>query len=219
MAEVDRRSRAILNSLQAARDERAAVAQEERNFMTSFNPNTAAREDFTRFRENLRKQAYEAINTEPGQGIMGAAKGNLFHELYTKPYQKMMGTYMRTNPESYQSHFPFAFAMQKAIPMATSGLISLVSGLPGIGPMIANQQQKRNKSMLGNFNYLNYRPNRLMNFPEGFAFDDGNEALLELIESTDPYEANYRQFFPMEVPDYFYQFMDDEMLPFKLGME
>ena len=53
MAEVDRRSRAILNSLQAARDERAAKAQEERSFMTSFNPNTSDRRDFTRFRENL----------------------------------------------------------------------------------------------------------------------------------------------------------------------
>jgi len=216
---LDRRSLAIQANIQAARDARAAAEREERNFMTSFNPNTAERGDFTRFRENLRKQAYEAINTAPGRGIMGTAKSNLFHELYTKPYQKMMGTYMRTNPESYKSHFPFAFAMQRAIPMATSGIISLISGLPGIGPMIANQQEKRNKSMIGNFNYLNYRPNRLMNFPKGFAFDDDNEALLELIESIDPYEANYRQFFPMEVPDYFYQFMNDEMLPFKLGMD
>ena len=54
MAEIDRRSRAILNSLKAARDERAAKAQEERQFMTSFNPNTADRKDFTRFRENLK---------------------------------------------------------------------------------------------------------------------------------------------------------------------
>ena len=57
-----------------------------------------------------------------------------------------------------------------------------------------------------------------MNYPEGFAFDDGNEALLGLIESINPYEANYRQFFPMQVPDYFYQFMDNEMLPYILGM-
>ena len=47
MAEIDRRSRAILNSLKAARDERAAKAQEERQFMTSFNPNTADRKDFS----------------------------------------------------------------------------------------------------------------------------------------------------------------------------
>ena len=57
MAEIDRRSRAILNSLKAARDERAAKAEEQRQFMTSFNPNTADRKDFTRFRENLKKQA------------------------------------------------------------------------------------------------------------------------------------------------------------------
>ena len=70
MAEVDRRSRAILNSLKAARDERAAKAQEERQFMTSFNPNTAKREDFARFRENLKEQALKLANARPDGGIM-----------------------------------------------------------------------------------------------------------------------------------------------------
>ena len=42
-----------------------------------------------------------------------------------------------------------------------------------------------------------------MNLPEGFAFDDGNEALLELIEQINPYEANYRPVFPMQGKEYF----------------
>ena len=41
------RQRKYFEAQKAARDERAA---EERKFMTSFNPNTAEREDFTRFR-------------------------------------------------------------------------------------------------------------------------------------------------------------------------
>ena len=41
------RQRKYFEAQKAARDERAA---EERKFMTSFNPNTADRKDFTRFR-------------------------------------------------------------------------------------------------------------------------------------------------------------------------
>ena len=213
MAEIDRRSRAILNSLKAARDERAAKAEEERQFMTSFNPNTADRKDFTRFRENLKKQALDIIGPTQG-GILSSSQGRAFDKLYNEPYRKMMNMYMRTNPKDYAENFPIAFGIQRAIPNIVKAGIGVASGIPMLGQMLPKQTNE----LLGDLSYLDYRPTRLMNYPEGFAFDDGNEDLLGLIESIDPYEANYRQFFPMQVPDYFYQFMDNEMLPYILGM-
>ena len=218
MAEIDRRSRAILNSLKAARDERAAKAEEERQFMTSFNPNTADRKDFTRFRENLKRQAAEAVgakfNPSGSIGIMGSANAEKFRKLYDEPYRNMMGMFLKTNPEKYKEHFPIAYQAQRLIPNIVKAGIGAVSGIPMLGQMLPEQTNE----LLGDLSYLDYRPTRLMNYPEGFAFDDGNEDLLGLIESIDPYEANYRQFFPMQVPDYFYQFMDNEMLPYILGM-
>jgi hypothetical protein len=213
MAEIDRRSRAILNSLQAARDERAAKAQEERQFMTSFNPNTADRGDFTRFRENLKEQALRAVGPTQG-GILSSQQGRALEKLYSDPYRKMMGQYMRTNPKDYAENFPISFGIQRALPMAAKGIMGAVSGIPMLGQMLPEQTNE----LLGDLSYLDYRPNRLMNLPEGFSFGDNNQALLELIEQINPYEANYRQFFPMQVPDYFYQFMDNEMLPYIMGM-
>lgn len=213
MAEIDRRSRAILNSLKAARDERAAKAEEERQFMTSFNPNTADRKDFTRFRENLKRQALDAIGPTQG-GILSSQQGRALEKLYSEPYRNMMNMYMRTNPKDYKENFPISFGIQRALPMLAEKAIGAATGIPFLGNMLP----KRTNELLGDLSYLDYRPTRLMNYPEGFAFDDGNEDLLGLIESIDPYEANYRQFFPMQVPDYFYQFMDNEMLPYILGM-
>ena len=213
MAEIDRRSRAILNSLKAARDERAAKAEEERQFMTSFNPNTADRKDFTRFRENLKRQALDAIGPTQG-GILSSQQGRALEKLYSEPYRNMMNMYMRTNPKDYQENFPISFGIQRALPMLAEKAMGAITGIPFLGNMLP----KRTNELLGDLSYLDYRPTRLMNYPEGFAFDDGNEDLLGLIESIDPYEANYRQFFPMQVPDYFYQFMDNEMLPYIMGM-
>ena len=213
MAQIDRRSRAILNSLKAARDERAAKAQEERQFMTSFNPNTADRKDFTRFRENLKRQALDAVGSTQG-GILSSQQGRALEKLYSEPYRNMMNMYMRTNPKDYKENFPISYGIQRMIPQAGKALVSGLSGIPMLGAMIPKQTNE----LLDDLSYLDYRPTRLMNYPEGFAFDDGNEDLLGLIESIDPYEANYRQFFPMQVPDYFYQFMDNEMLPYILGM-
>ena len=213
MAEVDRRSRAILNSLQAARDERAAKTREERQFMTSFNPNTADRGDFTRFRENLKRQAMEAAGPTQG-GIFSSQQGRVIDKLYHEPYRKMMGQYLKTNPKDYAENFPISFGIQRALPMAAKGIMGAVSGIPMLGQMLPEQTNE----LLGDLSYLDYRPNRLMNLPEGFSFGDNNQALLELIEQINPYEANYRQFFPMQVPDYFYQFMDNEMLPYIMGM-
>ena len=209
------RQRKYMEAQKAARDERAA---EERKFMTSFNPNTAKREDFTRFRENLKKQAARAvgarINPSGSIGIMGSDRAAAFEALYSEPYRKMMNMYMRTNPKDYAENFPISFGIQRAIPFAAEKAMGALTGIPFLGNMLP----KRTNELLGDLSYLDYRPNRLMNLPEGFAFDDGNEALLELIEQINPYEANYRPFFPMQVPDYFYQFMDNEMLPFIMGM-
>ena len=204
------RQRKYFEAQKAARDERAA---EERKFMTSFNPNTADRKDFTRFRENLKEQALRAVGPTQG-GILSSSQGRALDKLYHEPYRKMMGMYMRTNPKDYAENFPYSFAIQRAIPMAAEKAMGALTGIPFLSEMLP----KRTNELLGDLSYLDYRPNRLMNLPEGFAFDDGNEALLELIEQINPYEANYRPFFPMQVPDYFYQFMDDEMLPFIMGM-
>jgi len=200
-------------SMEASRKAREAKAQEERQFMTSFNPNTAKRKDFTRFRENLKEQALKAVGPTQG-GILSSQQGRALEKLYSDPYRKMMGQYMRTNPKDYAENFPISFGIQRALPMAAKGIMGAVSGIPMLGQMLPEQTNE----LLNDLSYLDYRPNRLMNLPEGFSFGDNNQALLELIEQINPYEANYRQFFPMQVPDYFYQFMDNEMLPYIMGM-
>jgi len=200
-------------SMEASRKARGAKAQKERQFMTSFNPNTADRKDFTRFRENLKEQALKAVGPTQG-GILSSQQGRALEKLYSDPYRKMMGQYMRTNPKDYAENFPISFGIQRALPMAAKGIMGAVSGIPMLGQMLPEQTNE----LLGDLSYLDYRPNRLMNLPEGFSFGDNNQALLELIEQINPYEANYRQFFPMQVPDYFYQFMDNEMLPYIMGM-
>ena len=200
------RQRKYFEAQKAAREERAA---EERKFMTSFNPNTAKREDFTRFRENLKKQALDIIGPTQG-GILSSSQGRAFDKLYNEPYRKMMGMYMRTNPRDYEENFPTSYAIQRAIPFAAEKAMGAITGIPFLGEMLP----KRTNELLGDLSYLNYRPNRLMTKP-----DNISEELLQVVEENNPYEAYYRQFFPAALPDYFYQFMDDEMLPYILGME
>ena len=200
------RQRKYFEAQKAAREERAA---EERKFMTSFNPNTAKREDFTRFRENLKKQALDIIGPTQG-GILSSSQGRAFDKLYNEPYRKMMGMYMRTNPRDYEENFPTSYAIQRALPMAAEKAMGAITGLPFLGEMLP----KRTNELLGDLSYLDYRPNRLMTKP-----DNISEELLQVVEENNPYEAYYRQFFPAALPDYFYQFMDDEMLPYILGME
>ena len=48
-------------SMEASRKEREAKAQKYDSFMRNFNPNTAKRSDFTKFREGLKKQALKAV--------------------------------------------------------------------------------------------------------------------------------------------------------------
>ena len=200
------RQRKYMEAQKAARDERAA---EERKFMTSFNPNTADRKDFTRFRENLKKQALDIIGPTQG-GILSSSQGRAFDKLYNEPYRKMMGMYMRTNPRDYEENFPTSYAIQRAIPFVAEKAMGAITGLPFLGEMLP----KRTNELLGDLSYLDYRPNRLMTKP-----DNISEELLQVVEENNPYEAYYRQFFPAALPDYFYQFMDNEMLPYILGME
>ena len=210
---VDRQTK-YMNLQKAARQERAA---EERNFMKNFNPNTAEREDFTRFRENLKEQALKLANARPDGGIMGAKNAEIFKSLYDDPYRKMMGQYMKTNPKDYQENFPIAYGISRIIPQAAKALVSGLSGIPMLGAMIPKQTNE----LLGDLSYLDYRPTRL-GTPEGEVMREAytSPAGFEYPEvlSTGAAEDYYDQFFPMQVPDYFYQFMDNEMLPYILGM-
>jgi len=210
---VDRQTK-YMNLQKAARQERAA---EERNFMKNFNPNTAEREDFTRFRENLKEQALKLANARPDGGIMGAKNAEIFRSLYDDPYRKMMGQYLMTNPKDYQENFPISYGIQRMIPQAGKALISGLSGIPMLGAMIPKQANE----LLGDLSYLDYRPTRL-GTPKGEVMREAytSPAGFEYPEvlSTGAAEDYYDQFFPMQVPDYFYQFMDNEMLPYILGM-
>jgi len=210
---VDRQRKYIEKQQEAARDKRAA----ERKFMTNFNPNTAERKDFTRFRENLKKQALEFANARPDGGIMGAKNAEIFRSLYSDPYRKMMGQYMKTNPKDYKENFPISYGIQRALPFAVKGAMGAVSGIPFLGKMIPEQTNE----LLGDLSYLDYRPTRL-GTPKGEVMREAytSPAGFEYPEvlSTGAMEDYYDQFFPMQVPDYFYQFMDNEMLPYILGM-
>ncbi len=204
-------------SMEASRKAREAKAQEERQFMTNFNPNTAERKDFTRFRENLKEQALKLANARPDGGIMGAKNAEIFKSLYDDPYRKMMGQYMKTNPKDYQENFPIAYGIQNILPMVAKGAIGAASGIPFLGKMLPEQANE----LLGDLSYLDYRPTRL-GTPEGEVMREAytSPAGFEYPEvlSTGAAEDYYDQFFPMQVPDYFYQFMDNEMLPYILGM-
>jgi len=215
---VDRQTKYI-NLQKAARQERAA---EERNFMENFNPNKAKREDFTRFREGLKKQAAKAIgarfNPSGSIGIMGSENAEKFRKLYDEPYRALMNQYMMTNPESYQSHFPKTYAFTRGMPNIMKGILGAVSGIPMLGAMLP--EQKPNE-LLGDFSYLDYRPTRL-GTPEGEVMREAytSPAGYErpAVISSGVMEDYYDEYFPMQVPDYFYQFMDDEMLPYRLGV-
>jgi hypothetical protein len=160
------RQRKYFEAQKAARDERAA---EERKFMTSFNPNTAERKDFTRFRENLKKQAAKAVgakfNPSGSIGIMGSDKAAAFKALYTDPYTKLMGQYLKTNPRDYKENFPTSYAIQRAIPFVAEKAMGAITGIPFLGEMLP----KRTNELLGDLSYLDYRPNRLMTKPDNIS--------------------------------------------------
>jgi hypothetical protein len=225
MVELDRQGFADRQSKWnlAAREQRAAKRNEHDYFMRSFNPNIATRNDFTRFREGLRKQAGELVgatfNPSGSIGIMGSDNAAKFHALYSTPYRKMMNQYMMTNPDSYKSHFPKSYFAQRALPNLMKMGIGAVTGIPGLSKMFGDSD-KANEEILGDYSYLKSRPVRFETQP-----NDMSDELWEIIMDannqgikTSPYDEWYDQFFPMDVPDYFHQFMDDEMLPYKLGV-
>ena len=118
---------------------------------------------------------------------MGAKNAEIFRSLYDDPYRKMMGQYLKTNPKDYQENFPYSFAIQRALPMAAKAAMGAISGIPMLGKMLPEQTNE----LLGDFSYLDYKPN---------------------------------QSFSMQLPDYFYQFIDsdekdnNEILQYLLGM-
>jgi len=209
-------------SMEASRKAREAKAQEYDSFMRNFNPNTAKRSDFTKFREGLKKQAAEAVgarfNPSGSIGIMGSANAEKFRKLYDEPYRALMNQYMMTNPESYQSHFPKTYGFVRGMPEIMKGIMGAASGIPMLGAMLPKQKPNE---LLGDFSYLDYRPTRL-----GTAAGDvmreayTSQAGFEYPEvlSSGAMEDYYDEYFPMQLPNYFYQFMDDEMLPYRLGM-
>ena len=81
--------------------------------------------------------------------------------------------FLKTNPEKYAENFPIAYQAQKLIPNIVKAGIGAASGIPMLGQMLPKQTNE----LLGDLSYLDYRPNRLMNLPEGFSFDDGNQAV------------------------------------------
>jgi hypothetical protein len=204
-------------SMEASRKEREAKAQKYDSFMRNFNPNTAKRSDFTKFREGLKKQALKAVGARPDGGIMGSANAEKFRKLYDEPYRALMNQYMMTNPESYQSHFPKTYAFTRGMPEIMKGIMGAASGIPMLGAMIPKQENE----LLGDFSYLDYRPTRL-GTPAGDVMREAytSQAGFEYPEvlSTGAMEDYYDEYFPMQLPNYFYQFMDDEMLPYRLGV-
>jgi hypothetical protein len=208
-------------SMEASRKAREAKAQENDSFMRNFNPNTAKRSDFTKFREGLKKQAAEAVgarfNPSGSIGIMGSGNAEKFRRMYDEPYRALMNQYMMTNPESYQSHFPKTYAFTRGMPEIMKGIMGAASGIPMLGAMIPKQENE----LLGDFSYLDYRPTRL-GTPAGDVMREAytSQAGFEYPEvlSTGAMEDYYDEYFPMQLPNYFYQFMDDEMLPYRLGM-
>ena len=196
-------------SVEAARRERAAKRQSNENWMRSFNPNTAKRKDFTKFREGLKKQALDLVGPTQG-GALNSRQAELLNALYHDPYRKMMHSYRTTNPRSYAGHFPKSAGIQTLIPAIMKRAVGAMTGIPFLGEML---KERKKEDLRGNYSYLRDRPERLMTQPEGM----GDE-LFDLISEESPYDKWYSQFFPMDVPDYFYQFMDDEVLPYKLGL-
>jgi uncharacterized protein (UPF0335 family) len=219
MVELDRQGFADrqFKSVQAARQERAAKRAEKEYFMRSFNPNTATREDFTRFREGLKNQALDAIGPRQG-GILNSRQAQQLASLYSDPYRKMMNQYRITNPESYSGNFPISSFIQSAGPKLMGMGIGALSGVPGLSKMFDN---KADDEILGDYSYLKYRPTRLESQPDNMS-DELWEIIMDAYNQgfeTSPEDSWYSQFYPMNVPDYFYQFMDDEILPYKLGIQ
>jgi hypothetical protein len=114
----------------------------------------------------------------------------------------MMGNFLKTNPERFKELFPVSYFMQRGIPSLAGMAMGAITGIPGVGPMIQNMLPQK-QDMTGNFNYLDYTPTRLPKI--NFKSPDSSGVMGQY----------YRQFYPLDLPEFFYQFMDDEVLPYK----
>ena len=130
---------------------------EPQTFMSSFNPNKANKNDFNQFRENLKQQGIQTLLDSPKAGSYFVQTRNfnpqgaeLLDEIYTEPYQEMMGQFMNTNPERYKELFPFSYFMQRGIPSLAGMAMGAATGIPGIGPMIQGMLPEK-EDMTGNF--------------------------------------------------------------------
>ena len=203
-----------------------------KTFMSTFNPNEASRSDFNKFRENLKQQGIQTLldspksssyfvqtrNFNPQGAELDPVSGQRFDfvpsnmftgqgkqvldEIYTEPYQEMMGSFLETNPQKYKELFPVAYFMQRGLPSLAGMAMGAVTGIPGVGSMIQNMLPEK-QDMTGNFDYLDYTPTRLPKI--NFKSPDSSGVMGQY----------YRQFYPLDLPEFFYQFMDDEVLPYK----
>ena len=187
---------------------------EQAKFMRTFDPNTAVqvnpwqegKKDFRRFREGLKEQAMDLM----GPGTFDTARKAKFDELYTKPYRGMMEKFKRTNPKKYKGHFPASYYAMEAAPGLMAKGIGAFTEMPLMGGLINHfLKPKEKESEVGDYGYLDYRPDRIGE-PKGTR--TGHDI------SSGVAEDWYSKDYPLEVPWWFYQFMDDEfMRSYKLG--
>ena len=130
MAEVELDRQGFANrqfkSVQAARQERAAKRAAHENWMRSFNPNTAERKDFTRFRESLKDQALKeklegskAFTHNNGRPFDGADFFRLFTGLIEVPkkYKQSEGKITDKDIKEYSDQFRAHFLKIKRTEM------------------------------------------------------------------------------------------------------
>ena len=196
---------------------RSLRKREQDKFMRSFDPNTAAqvqpwqegKRDFRRFREGLKEQAMGLIGPTQG-GMLSSAQKARLDALYSDPYRGMMEKFKRTNPEKYKGHFPASYYAMEAAPGLMAKGIGAFTDIPLMGGLISQFLKPEEKeSEVGDYDYLDYRPDKIGE-PEGTITDHN-------ISSGVP-EDWYSKNYPLKVPWWFYQFMDDEfMRSYKLG--
>jgi len=197
---------------------RSLRQREQDDFMRSFDPNKAVQvkpwqegdREFKRFREGLKEQAMSRIGPTQG-GMLSSAQKARLDALYSDPYRGMMEKFKRTNPEKYKGHFPASYYATEVGPGLMAKGIGAFTDIPLMGGLISQFLKPEEKeSEVGDYGYLDYRPDKIRE-PEGTMM--GHD-----ISSGTP-EDWYSKDYPLEVPWWFYQFMDDETLPYKLGRE
>ena len=204
---VDAREAYIANTGIRSIDRVNQQRAEQADFMRSSDPNTAVqvkpwqegKRDFRRFREGLKEQAMNLVGPTQG-GMLSSAQKAKLDALYSDPYRGMMQKFKTTNPSQYKKHFPLSYYAMEGGPGLMAKGIGAISKTPFIGALASQFLKSEEESEVGDYGYLDERPDRLMS-------------------SGSTYEDWYSKDYPSDVPWWFYQFMDDEMLPYKLGRE